>query len=551
MNTDAAKGQKKTKMTGKCFRCTRIGHPAFACKATCYCKLCKSDTHAEGAKYCKKDKGDAKKAPKKKWKSRQTDGEEDSGEEDDEYEDSEKTSYEEYNTRETKDTDESAHQMKETSKTAPFIQICFNAEGRKFQVDCVADTGSSKGIMSTRISNYNNLTVDKKRVIRLFNANGKRMTVEGVVTVKCYPKLINGKINKLQRKCIKTEFIVSSDLKSDILLSCTDLKKMGVIPEDFPNVTIKDDPEDSCMESSLDENMEGLSQAEMKEIHDLIKEFDDVLKDNIDDKQYIGSECDITFKKDIPIVPFKCVTARSPQLAFQQVCKEKIESMLRGGMITEDDSPSEWLARSHFVPKKAKNGEMRPRHVVNYQELNDQIERPVRGFMKINELRAGIQGDSEFLFVADLSDGYYQVKLTDNASKLTTFLCSTGEGAKQYRWLRCPQGLNLAGDEFNIRTDKLIDNVEKSLKLIDDLFTQAKTWKDYMMKIKQILENARKQKVYISRRKLQFGKRVIFAGFEVSTENGVCKVKPDPALLKNIREFPLPESLKTSKHSKV
>ena len=117
---------------------------------------------------------------------------------------------------------------------------------------------------------------------------------------------------------------------------------------------------------------------------------------------------------------------------------------------------------------------MRPRHVVNFQELNDQIERPVRGFKTINELRAGICGDSEYLFVADLSDGYYQVKLTENASKLTTFLCSTGEGAKQYRWLRCPQGLNLAGDEFNIRTDKLVENVKKSLKLINDLFSQAK-----------------------------------------------------------------------------
>ena len=114
--------------------------------------------------------------------------------------------------------------MKETSKSAPFIEICFNAEGKKFKVNCVADTGSSKAIMSTRISNSNNLTVDTNRNIRLFNANGKRMLAEGVATMKCYPKLINGKINRLQRKCNKTEFIVSSDLKSDILLSCTDLK---------------------------------------------------------------------------------------------------------------------------------------------------------------------------------------------------------------------------------------------------------------------------------------------------------------------------------------
>ena len=40
---------------------------------------------------------------------------------------------------------------------------------------------------------------------------------------------------------LETEFIVSSDLKADILLSCTDLKRMGVISENFPNVTIEEE----------------------------------------------------------------------------------------------------------------------------------------------------------------------------------------------------------------------------------------------------------------------------------------------------------------------
>ena len=79
--------------------------------------------------------------------------------------------------------------------------------------------------------------------------------VDGVTTAKCYPKLINGRINTSRRKCIETEFIVSSDVKADILLSCTELKTMGVIPEDFPNVSMEERcnlPEDS-MESCPDD----------------------------------------------------------------------------------------------------------------------------------------------------------------------------------------------------------------------------------------------------------------------------------------------------------
>ena len=40
---------------------------------------------------------------------------------------------------------------------------------------------------------------------------------------------------------------------------------------------------------------------------------------------------------------------------------------------------------------------------------------------------------------------------------------------------------------------------------------------------------------------------MIFAGFEVSTKNGVCTVRPDPTLLENIREFPMPQKPKDIK----
>ena len=96
------------------------------------------------------------------------------------------------------------------------------------------------------------------------------MQVEGIVKMKCHPRMINGKLNRLKRKCIDTEFIVSSDLKSDVLLSCTDLKRMGVIPENFPNITLTEECESletkmnnhedfNCMESNSEENMIGLT----------------------------------------------------------------------------------------------------------------------------------------------------------------------------------------------------------------------------------------------------------------------------------------------------
>ena len=124
------------------------------------------------------------------------------------------------------------------------------------------------------------------------------------------------------------------------------------------------------------------------DIYALLREYHDIFKDEIDHKKHIGEECGIVFKKNVKIVPSKCKTARAPPKAFQDVCKEKVESLLSGNLMVEDDSPSEWLARGHFVPKKSKNGEKRARLVINYIDVNSVIERGIRGFPTMNELRA-------------------------------------------------------------------------------------------------------------------------------------------------------------------
>ena len=51
----------------------------------------------------------------------------------------------------------------------------------------------------------------------------------------------------------------------------------------------------------------------------------------------MGEECNIILKQDIPILPFKVITACSPLVALHPAYKEKIENKLCDGMIVELD----------------------------------------------------------------------------------------------------------------------------------------------------------------------------------------------------------------------
>ena len=154
------------------------------------------------------------------------------------------------------------------------------------------------------------LPIDTSRNIKLFNANGKEMRVTGITYCSTYPKMINQRKNKNRKKTIQTEFIVSPDIHNEVLLSCTDLKRMGSISWRFPDVEIDESEGKHSSRKIESKEDNGLNQKQKKEIEKLLDEYEDILRDTIDDKKSIGEEADIHFKKDIEIKPFKCQTAR-------------------------------------------------------------------------------------------------------------------------------------------------------------------------------------------------------------------------------------------------
>ena len=184
-----------------------------------------------------------------------------------------------------------------------------------------------------------------------------------------------------------------------------------------------------------------------------------------------------------------------------------------------------------FVAKK--NGDIRL--VIDYTKLNKHVRRPIHTFPSTQEILSGIDPDSKVFAKLDATQGYHQVPLDEDSSKLTTFLLPSG----RFRFLRAPMGLSCSSDEFCHRSDKVIEGLPGIRKLVDDILIQAPDLDTLRNRIDQLLARCRMHNFTLSRKKLEIGEAVEFAGQIVSQ----IGVQPNPAYLQGISDFPAPKTV--------
>ena len=66
--------------------------------------------------------------------------------------------------------------------------------------------------------------------------------------------------------------------------------------------------------------------------------------------------------------------------------------------------------------------------------------------------------------MADAFNGYHQIALDSESSKLTTFITEFG----RFRYLRTPKGLCSAGDAYNSLYDKVLSGIPRKHRIVDD-----------------------------------------------------------------------------------
>ena len=173
--------------------------------------------------------------------------------------------------------------------------------------------------------------------------------------------------------------------------------------------------------------------------------------------------------------------------------------------------------------------------MIDYTKLNKHIRRPIHTFPSTQEILSGIDPDYKVFAKLDATQGYHQVPLDEDSSKLTTFLLPSG----RFRFLRAPMGLSCSSDEFCRRSDKVIEGLPGIRKLVDDILVQAPDLNTLRVRISSLLECCKTHNFTLSRKKLEIGEAVEFAG-QIVSHTGV---QPDPSCLQGIRDFPIPKSV--------
>ena len=133
-----------------------------------------------------------------------------------------------------------------------------------------------------------------------------------------------------------------------------------------------------------------------------------------------------------------------------------------------------------FVPKS--DGKS-VRLVTDYTKLNSFVRRPVHPFPSVNDIVQAIPSSATIFAKFDAVNGYFQIALDEESSRLTTFLLPSG----RYRYKRIPQGLNASSDEWCRRSDVVIEGLPWARKLVDDIILWATNLEELSLRINEIV----------------------------------------------------------------
>ncbi len=170
---------------------------------------------------------------------------------------------------------------------------------------------------------------------------------------------------------------------------------------------------------------------------------------------------------------------------------------------------------------------------MDFQELNKNIKRETHHSPRPFDAICGIPSHS-YKTVLDAKDGYFQIKLDEESSKLTTFITTQG----RFRFLRAPQGLKSSGDAYTRRFDEVLVEVKDKIKIIDDSLLYDKSIEQSFHHAYQFLLTCRENGVTLNAKKFNFcQKELEFAGFKLGWDSYTAS----DDMLSAISSFPMPE----------
>jgi hypothetical protein len=315
-------------------------------------------------------------------------------------------------------------------------------------------------------------------------------------------------------KIHKVHFVIA---KNDVIsiLGEKSLDKLGLIKRVF----VIDEAE--CIEQDQLNSNEAGAESSQK----IAEKYQDVF-------QGLGclkAKCKIEVDESVTPVVTPC---RKIPFKLHQKLKNELDRMEREGVICTVNEPTNWV--NGIVTPVKKNGDLRV--CLDPRPLNKAIKREHYKLPTREEVMAQF-ANAQYFSKLDASQGFWQLKLDEESSKLTCF--NTPFGRK--RFLRLPFGIKSAPEIYHKAIHELFEDIPGVDTSMDDIIIYAASLDEHDARLIKVLDTVREANLKLNKAKCVFGvQRLTFLG-DVLTSEGL---RPDPIKVQAIRDFKRPQTKK-------
>ena len=224
--------------------------------------------------------------------------------------------------------------------------------------------------------------------------------------------------------------------------------------------------------------------------------------------ELIGRSCDVfcdtpgrttVVQHDIVTEPGKRVRLRPYRIpeAKREIIRQEVRKMLELGVIEE--SHSAWSSPIVLAPKPDGS----TRFCNDFRKLNEISAFDAYPMPRVDELIERL-GPARYISTLDLTKGYWQVPLTDQAKEKTAF--STPDGLYQYRVL--PFGVHGAPATFQRMMDQILrPHRDYAAAYLDDIIIHSGDWPAHLTRLEAVVRALREAGLTANPKKMPTGPR--------------------------------------------
>ncbi|XP_054287919.1 uncharacterized protein LOC129003646 [Macrosteles quadrilineatus] len=229
--------------------------------------------------------------------------------------------------------------------------------------------------------------------------------------------------------------------------------------------------------------------------------------------------------------PHSVRAPRNISIPLRSKVETELNRMLDLGVIEKVESPTDWCAP--IVPVLKPNGSLRL--CVDYTELNRNVKRPKIILPDVEETLGQI-GRSKIFSKLDAQSGFWQIKISPDTAKLTSFITPFG----RFYFKRLPFGITSAPEFFTTQMFKLLNGIDGVLCHMDDILIHGRTQEEHDYRLTQVLDRLKKAKVVLNKEKCSISQTSVkFLGNLIDCDG----IKVDPDRIRALEELPPPKDI--------